>query len=427
MRRMVLVLFGCVAVLATACSENAPSPPPGKSDGRPAAQVGKSAAVETKPKAETKTSVPLSLLSHEEIESGWISLFDGQTLFGWKANSDLNWSVNDGVLSADTGKPGLLLTTFELADYELRCEYKLATGGNSGIFLRTPLDPKDPTKDCYEFNMCDSHPAFPTGSIVGRKKAETVATGENVWKSIHLVVEGKRIQAKIDGQPVIDFTDESGARLTRGHIGLQMNGGRIEFRNVALRPLGAQSLFDGAKLAGWRVVPGSKAEFQLTDGTIRATNGPGFLETENKWDDFVLQFDARTNGENLNSGVFLRAEQGTEQAPSNGYELQIHNGFKGGDRSAPVDSGTGAIFRRVAARWVVPNDKEWFTATLIASGPHFSVWVDGFQVTDWTDERADDPNPRKGKRLEAGHISLQAHDATTDVDFRNIRVGAIRR
>src|SRR5579872_6699309 len=123
-------------------------------------------------------------LSAAEIADGWISLFDGKSLFGWKPNSDLNWSVSDGVIRADSGHAGLLVTTFQLADYDFRCDYRLEKGGNSGIFLRTPFKPKDPTKDCYELNMCDSHPAFPTGSIVGRKKASGTFRGEGDWMTM---------------------------------------------------------------------------------------------------------------------------------------------------------------------------------------------------------------------------------------------------
>ncbi len=47
------------------------------------------------------------------------------------------------------------------------------------------------------------------------------------------------------------------------------------------------------------------------------------------------------------------------------------------------------------------------------------------QVTDWTDPRRDDPNPRRGRRLEAGHLSLQGHDHTTDLNFRRLRIAAI--
>ncbi len=181
---------------------------------------------------------PVPPFSHDELDQGWISLFDGKSLFGWRANSDMNWSVRDGVIRADRGKPGLLLTTFELADYEFRCDYRLEKRGNSGIFIRTPLSPKNPAKDCYEMNMCDSHPAYPTGSIVGRKKANGTFRGEGAWMTMFTarVREGNRIirAAETDGRLVIDFTDDSPNRLRVGKIGLQMNGGTVEFRNVCL-------------------------------------------------------------------------------------------------------------------------------------------------------------------------------------------------
>ena len=116
---------------------------------------------------------------------------------------------------------------------------------------------------------------------------------------------------------------------------------------------------------------------------------------------------------------------GTEKDPSNGYEYQIQNGYQNADRTKPDDFGTGAIFRRIAARQVISNDREWFTATLIADGPHFATWVNGYPVVDWTDDRPADENPRKGLRLEAGHFSLQGHDPGTDLNFRNIQLSPL--
>ncbi|MCA9083165.1 MAG: DUF1080 domain-containing protein, partial [Planctomycetaceae bacterium] len=118
----------------------------------------------------------------------------------------------------------------------------------------------------------------------------------------------------------------------------------------------------------------------------------------------------------------FRAAAGTEEAPSNGYEMQIQNGFTNGDRTQPADFGTGAIFRRAAARYVVADDREWFVQTLIAQEDRFATWVNGYQVVNWQDTRPADPNPRKGLRTEAGHLILQGHDPTTDLDFRAVRI-----
>lgn len=382
---------------------------------------------ETSPKAAGSTAnvEPPQLLSAEEIEQGWIALFDGHSLFGWKGNSDANWRVDDGVIVADKGEQGLLVTTSPFADFELRCDFRLEKGGNSGIFLRTPLKPTDPAVDCYELNICDSHEMFPSASLVARARPKEPVNVEEEWHTYQVKVEGPQVAVTLDGKPVLEYTDETESPLTFGFIGLQFREGKAEFKNVFLRPLGTKPLFNGEDLTGWREVPGSKSKFEVADSTIRVTNGPGFLETEEMFGDFILQAQAKTNGKHLNSGIFFRALPGTEKAPSHGYEFQIHFGFKDGDRTDPIDSGTGAIFRRVKARRVVGSDNEWATLTLVTNGPHFASWVNGYQVVDWTDEREPKENPREGKRLEPGHFSLQGHDPTTDLNFRNLRVAEL--
>jgi hypothetical protein len=92
-----------------------------------------------------------------------------------------------------------------------------------------------------------------------------------------------------------------------------------------------------------------------------------------------------------------------------------------------MDYGTGAIYRRQPARFQVAKDREWFTMTVAAHGNHMAVWVNGIQVTDWTDNRPPSDNARNGCKLNLGKgpISLQGHDPTTDLNFRNIRIAEL--
>jgi hypothetical protein len=76
----------------------------------------------------------------------------------------------------------------------------------------------------------------------------------------------------------------------------------------------------------------------------------------------------------------------------------------------------------VPARRQAAKDGEWFTMTVAAHGRHIATWVNGVPVVDWTDNRPPNDNPRNGCRLEKGPISLQGHDPTTDIDFRNLRL-----
>jgi hypothetical protein len=54
-----------------------------------------------------------------------------------------------------------------------------------------------------------------------------------------------------------------------------------------------------------------------------------------------------------------------------------------------------------------------------------AVWVNGYQVSDWTDRRKPDENPRWGMRTKPGTIIIQGHDATTDLSLRNLRIAEI--
>lgn len=195
------------------------------------------------------------------------------------------------------------------------------------------------------------------------------------------------------------------------------------FRSIKLRAAGAQTLFNAKDLTGWKVFDDPKrnaSKWSVTkEGWLNVKNGPGDLQTEKKFDDFILQFDCISNGKALNSGIFFRCIANEYQ---NGYEAQVQNGFKDNDRTKPADFGTGAIYRRIAARKVIPNDNEWFTMTVLAHGEHIATWVNGYQTVDWTDNRPADDNPRKGYRAAAGHISIQGHDPTTDLSFRNVRI-----
>ncbi|RMG37432.1 MAG: DUF1080 domain-containing protein [Planctomycetota bacterium] len=368
---------------------------------------------------------PLKQLSPQQLDEGWVELFDGQTLFGWEsANPSVNWRVEDGAIVAEAGGPGLLTTFVACADFELQCDVRLERGGNSGIFLRTPARPRNPSVDCYEWNLCDSHDAFPTASLVGRRAVHGVRIEDDRWHTCRIRFQGPHLKAWIDGRLVTDFREaaQSAGFLRRGFIGLQQNRGRVAFRRIFLKPLGTRPLLPEHGLEGWRIVPGSRSRFSIEDGTLAIDGGPGYLQTKGRWADFALQLEAFVDGARLNSGVFFRALAGTQDAPANGYEVQIHNGFYDGDRSRPVDAGTGAIFRRTVARWVVPDDRQWFHLTLIAVGDRFGVWVEGFPVTMWQDGRPDDPNPRRGRRLQSGHLILQGHDPTTHVRFRRMRI-----
>lgn len=368
-------------------------------------------------------------LSPQDAAQGWVALFDGETLYGWKSEGGAVWKVDNGAIVSEAGEYGWLRSDMPFADFEMRIEYRQAADGNSGIFLRSAREGA-PHQTGYELQIFDTHPQFPTGSIVGHRKAGAVKAPAGEWNKYEIRVEGDRFVVKLNGQQVLDGRD---AKSKFGYIGLQHNKDKkIEFRNIAVRPLGLKPIFDGKTLKGWREVQPPKpakvpAIWRVEDGAINALRGPGQLETEGVWKDFILQLDIRANAEDParhpNSGVFFRGEPGGWWS---GYESQIRNEFKDGDPSQPVDTGTGGIYFHHPARRVVARDNEFFTKTILASGRQIAIWVNGYLVSSWEDPHPEGASVRnKEAVLRAGTFSLQAHDPTTNLDFRNIRVVAL--
>lgn len=361
-------------------------------------------------------------LSAAEISQGWISLFDGETTFGWTPRDSARWVAANGVLTPAIGSGvGVLSTTTEFANYQLKADVWIDEVANSGIFLRCPTTGSITGDNSYEVNVFDRHPSWPSGSIYGVGRASGRPTTVGRWNSYDIIANGRDLIVSVNGQTVLNVRDGSHAR---GTVGLQYNGlGEVAFRNVKLRPLSLKPIFNGKDLSGWKAIPDRKSVYSVTpEGYLNVKDGNGDLQSTGEYGDFVLQMDIISNGQHLNSGVFFRAISGQFWS---GYESQIRNQWQGDDRTKPVDFGTGAIYNRQKARRVIPNDKEWFTKTIVAHGPHLAVWVNGYQVSDFTDTRPPHESARQGYRAKPGVLSLQGHDPTTDLSFRKIRIAEL--
>ncbi|QGJ69861.1 Secreted glycosyl hydrolase [Planctomycetales bacterium 10988] len=356
-------------------------------------------------------------LTTSEVQNGWILLFDGETDYGWRAASKANWEVKDGTITVSSGDQGLFYTTSQFANYILKVDFEADPETNSGIFLRTSPKPRNLGEDTYELNIAPNNNPFPTGGFVAQKKADSISP-KSGWNTFEVWAVWGRFQVFLNSEKVLEFTDPN--PIGRGYIGLQHNSGRVAFRNIKLKPMEGKRIFNGTDLTGWEIFSENESEWSVTEeGYLHVENGPGQLETTETFGDFILQMDVLTKGKHLNSGVFFRSIPGERW---NGYESQIHNGYEDGDRTKPLDYGTGGFYRRQPARKVVADDFEWFTTTLVVTDNRMATWVNGIQVNDWGDNRDRDENPRRGRRDEAGTLILQGHDPTTNILFKELKV-----
>jgi len=360
-------------------------------------------------------------LTPKEIADGWILLFDGETTFGWSSNGKY-WLKEKGILQSPGGEAALRLGT-GFQSFALDFEYDCGHRKSAKLYL-TPANStnKEPDGD---------------GILLPEEKG---------WHHAIIQVQpnqyvGKATDANGD---VSDFPPTKRMTATQ-LVHPTFVGAELKIKNLKLRPLGANSLFNGKDLTGWREFPGRKSKFTVTDnGEINVKDGNGDLQTIGKYQDFVLQLECISNGKYLNSGIFFRCKDNEYQ---NGYEAQIFNKFtptatqeytieeydpktnmlleKKKVKSTAVDFGTGAIYRRIPARKEMSKDGEWFGMTIVAQGNHLATWVNGVLVVDWYDNRPKSDNPRTGCRLEGGHISIQGHDPTTNLSFRKLRIAEL--
>ena len=358
-------------------------------------------------------------LPAEQRSDGWIQLFDGHTLFGWEVVGQANWRVKDGKIVVDEGEPCLLCTSVPWQDYELVVEFRAGPETNSGVFLRTPLQPIDPAVDCYEVNIAPSDNPFPTASIVKRTTGNQPPPSDatDAWRTLSMRLLGPQLQVSLDDILICDYDDPS--PLPAGRIGLQLNHGPIEFRSVRLRPLGLESLLD-AELSHWKQFPDMEGEIKVAgQSQLQVIGGPTQLESNDTYDDFVLLAEYKLSSTEVNSGIFFRCIPGDHLM---GYECQINCAILQDNPLLPKDCGSGGIFRRHDARVVADQVGQWSTVVLVAHHDAMATWVNGVQVSHFVDNREPNENPRRGSRREAGSIMIQGHDPQTDIVFRQFNV-----
>lgn len=368
-----------------------------------------------------------SALPESLLKEGWVNLFDGQSLFGWFIVGKANWRVEDGLIKVDRGEKSFLSTNLKLADYELSVDFRADAKTNSGVFLRSQPSPQDVTMDCIELNIAPPENPFPTGSLVQRIKVEPSALGSfdpSQWHTFTVKLVGDQVTVSLNGKQIVSYTDDSGLRY--GHISLQHNEGRAEFKNIRFRPIDPKPLkLDASWEDDWVKSAKDGATFNVepTDSGLKVSGGLGQLQSKAEFGDFVLQATYQLAKPEVNSGIFFRC---VREGMLDGYECQLNHAIKGDDPLQPADAGAGAIFRRAPARVVVGDGSKPTYVTLFAQGPTLVTWINGVQVVDFTDTRPADDNPRKGLRLAPGPIALQGHDPTTEALFQSIAVTELK-
>ncbi|MGH9662063.1 MAG: 3-keto-disaccharide hydrolase, partial [Bryobacteraceae bacterium] len=185
-------------------------------------------------------------------------------------------------------------------------------------------------------------------------------------------------------------------------------------------------LFDGKSLALWHSVKQrpDAGSWRIVKKALTWDRGGSWLATDETYYDFLLKLEYRT-GEKSNSGIFLRARPEGDPAFS-GMELQIASD----DGRPPGPRSTGALYGAAApSKNMARPTGEWNQVEVSLIGRRLSVVWNGEKIHDLD---LDDPQYAKAQerpladRAPFGHVGLQAYSSGAPVEFRNLRIKAIK-
>jgi hypothetical protein len=195
----------------------------------------------------------------KDVPEGFTPLFDGKDLAGWEVLDGKKdaWAVENGMIVTKSGGGGWLLTDKEYGDFEVRVDFKMSEGGNSGVALRAPLKGNVSYSGMeiqllddvwHKKNYKDLKPVQLTGAIYGvvaPSKDALKPVGE--WNTIDITAKGRQITIVLNGVKTVDANlddykeasekDHPGLKREKGHLGLQSHSNRVEFRNVYVKEL----------------------------------------------------------------------------------------------------------------------------------------------------------------------------------------------
>ncbi|MGH7652244.1 MAG: 3-keto-disaccharide hydrolase, partial [Gemmatimonadaceae bacterium] len=155
-------------------------------------------------------------LTAEQTAAGWRSLFDGTSLAAWRgykeAGVPAGWHIVDGILTK-SGSVNDLITRDQFGNFELALDWKLAPGGNAGVFYRGTEEYDHIYWSAPEYQLLDDagHPdgksrLTSAGSDYAHYPSPPgVVKPADQWNSTLLVVNGNHVQHWLNGQKVVDY------------------------------------------------------------------------------------------------------------------------------------------------------------------------------------------------------------------------------
>jgi hypothetical protein len=216
--------------------------------------------------AASTTASGATPLTAEQRAAGWRSLFDGTSTSAWRGYKEQSlpagWTIVDGILTK-TGSAHDLITKDQFGNFELALDWKIAPGGNAGVFYRGTEEYDHIYWSAPEYQLLDDagHPdgksrLTSAGAAYGLYPSPAgVVKPAGEWNSSLIVVNGNHVQHWMNGQKLLEYDFASPdweakvkaskfvayphyGRAPRGYIGIQGDhNGTLELRNIRIREI----------------------------------------------------------------------------------------------------------------------------------------------------------------------------------------------
>ena len=196
-------------------------------------------------------------LAFAEERKGFTNLIEDATLKNWDLKQSKGeikdyWNLTDGVLKAKPGK-GWLCSKEQYGNFTLHVEWKIFSGGNSGVFIRVPgvKEGFSPSQTGAEIQILDDNSAKYKGKVKPYQFSgslysnvpctKQVFRGAGEWNTFDITCQGDEIKVVYNGEKVIETNVTTipalNKRPRKGFIGLQNHGSAVEFRSVEIKTL----------------------------------------------------------------------------------------------------------------------------------------------------------------------------------------------
>ena len=190
----------------------------------------------------------------EPKQDGWISIFDGKSLKGWKVgNNASSFSVVDGAIQVAGPTAHLFyegpIKNHMFKNFEFKAQVMTKPGANSGIYIHTTYQENGWPSKGYEVQVNNSHTDWKrTGSLYNIQDVKEAYVKDNEWYTEYIKVEGKHITIKINDKTVVDYEEsdtdkrsggEKDRILSSGTFALQAHDPKsvVLFKDIQVRPL----------------------------------------------------------------------------------------------------------------------------------------------------------------------------------------------